>query len=115
MTPEEAHRQARLALGNPALIEEDTRAVWVWRWLEDLRRDLRASLRYVRNRRGLTLLVTSTLAIAIPSTTTVYTLADALLWRPVPFHDADRLVRLRGFGEVGGANPVWALQQDANR
>jgi putative ABC transport system permease protein len=115
MTPEEAHRQARLALGNPALIEEDTRAVWVWRWLEDLRRDLRASLRYVRNRRGLTLLVTSTLAIAIASTTTVYTLADALLWRPVPFHDADRLVRLRGFGEVGGANPVWALQQDANR
>ncbi len=115
MTPEDARRQARLALGNPALIEEDTRAVWVWRWLEDLRRDLRAALRYVRNRRGLTLLVVSTLAIAIAATTTVFTLADLLLWHPVPFKNAERLVRLRGFGEVDGVNPVSALQHDANR
>lgn len=48
MTPDEARRQARLALGNTALIEEDTRAVWVSRWLQDLRRDLRYALRIFR-------------------------------------------------------------------
>ena len=114
MTPGEARRQAHLALGNPALIAEDARAVWVWRWLDDLHRDLRAAVRYARNRRGLTVLVTATLAIAIAATTTVFTLADALLWHPLPFHDANRLVRLRGLGEVGGANPVLALQQNTN-
>ena len=38
MTPEEARRQAMLAFGNVALVKEDTRAVWVWLWLEQLRR-----------------------------------------------------------------------------
>src|SRR3990172_11108215 len=52
MTPDEARRQARLALGNTALIEEDTRAVWVSRWLEDLRRDLRYALRTFRRSPG---------------------------------------------------------------
>ena len=52
MTPDEARRQARLALGNTALIEEDTRAVWVSRWLEELRRDLRYALRIFRRSPG---------------------------------------------------------------
>jgi hypothetical protein len=37
---EEARRLARLKLGNPALVQEDTRAVWVWRWLERVIQDV---------------------------------------------------------------------------
>ena len=37
LTPAEARRRALLAFGNVALVKEDTRAVWMWRWLEELR------------------------------------------------------------------------------
>ena len=52
MTPNEARRQAHLALGNIALIAEDARDVWVSRWLEHLRRDLRYALRIFRRSPG---------------------------------------------------------------
>jgi putative ABC transport system permease protein len=41
LSPEEARYAARRAFGNPALIREQTRAVWTWKWLEQLVRDLK--------------------------------------------------------------------------
>jgi putative ABC transport system permease protein len=40
-------------------------------------------------------LVVTTLAIGIAATTIVFSLADAILWHPLPFRDAGRLVRVR--------------------
>jgi hypothetical protein len=40
-------------------------------------------------------MVILTLATAISATTTVFSLADAILWHPMPFRDPDRLVRVR--------------------
>jgi putative ABC transport system permease protein len=45
MAPEEARRQALLKFGNVTLAKEDTRAVWVWQWLEQLVQDLRHGTR----------------------------------------------------------------------
>ena len=36
MSPDEARRQAILRFGNVTIAREDTRAVWIWRWLEQL-------------------------------------------------------------------------------
>ena len=52
MAPEEARRRAMLAFGNVALIKEDTRAIWVRRWLDDLRQDARYALRSLRKARA---------------------------------------------------------------
>ena len=40
-------------------------------------------------------LVVMTLAIGIAATTIAFSVADAVLWHPLPFADADRLVRVR--------------------
>src|SRR5215472_6560970 len=61
MPPEEARRHAHLTLGNLALIEEDTRAVWVWRWIEDLRRDLGYAARSLRRAPGFAAVIIVTL------------------------------------------------------
>ena len=53
MSPEEARRQARLAFGNVALVQEDARAAWVWTSLEQLRQDLRFGARILTNSPGL--------------------------------------------------------------
>src|SRR6185436_16566470 len=94
MTPDEARRQARLALGNTALIEEDTRAVWVSRWLEDLRRDLRYALRTFRRSPGFAATAVVSLAVGIAAATGVFSIVNAALLNPFPFADINRIVRL---------------------
>ena len=41
MSPEEAERQARIAFGNPTVIEERSREVWQWPTLESIGADVR--------------------------------------------------------------------------
>lgn len=94
MTPDEARRQARLALGNTALIEEDTRAVWVSRWLEDLRRDLRYALRTYRRSPGFAATAVVSLAVGIAAATGVFSVVNAAVLNPFPFADINRIVRL---------------------
>ena len=94
MTPDEARRQARLALGNTALIEEDTRAVWVSRWLEDLRRDLRYALRIFRRSPGFAATAVVSLAVGIAAATGLFSVVNAALLNPFPFADINRIVRL---------------------
>jgi predicted permease len=94
MAPDEARRQARLALGNIALIEEDTRAVWVSRWLEDLRRDLRYALRIFRRSPGFAATAVVSLAVGIAAATGAFSVVNAALLNPFPFADINRLVSL---------------------
>ncbi|HTG88854.1 MAG TPA: ABC transporter permease [Vicinamibacterales bacterium] len=94
MTPDAARRQARLALGNTALIEEDARAVWVSRWLEDLRRDLRYALRTFRRSPGFAATAVVSLAVGIAAAAGVFSIVNAALLNPFPFADIDRIVRL---------------------
>jgi predicted permease len=94
MPPDEARRQARLALGNIALIEEDTRAVWVSRWLEDLRRDLRYALRIFRQSPAFAATAVVSLAVAIAAATGLFGIVNAAILHPFPFADSNRIVRL---------------------
>jgi putative ABC transport system permease protein len=57
-----------------------------------LRDDLRWALRYARRHPIFTLAVTSTLAVSIAAATTAFGLATAVLWRPLPFREAAKLV-----------------------
>src|SRR5436190_16732252 len=61
-----------------------------------MREDVWYALRRLRRRPGVAALVVTTLAIGIAATTIVFSLADAIIWHPLPFRDADRLVRVRG-------------------
>lgn len=54
--------------------------------------DVRWALRYVRRRPIFTLAVSATLAISIAAATSAFGLANAVLWRALPFEDASRLV-----------------------
>jgi putative ABC transport system permease protein len=57
-----------------------------------MRDDVRWAIRYARRRPILALTVTVTLAAAIGAAATAFGLATAVLWRPLPFRDASRLV-----------------------
>ena len=90
--PHEAQRLARVALGGPAQVTEAVRSVHRFRWLEDARQDIRYTLRMIRHRPGFAAAVIATLALGIGATTTIFTVANGVLLRPLPFANPDELV-----------------------
>ena len=99
-SPEEARRQARLALGGPEQVKERCRDARGTRWLEELLQDLRFSVRMLLKNPGFTLVVVATLALGIGANTAIFGLVDALLLRPLPVVKApgELVLLMRGEG-----------------
>jgi putative ABC transport system permease protein len=72
--------------------------MWSWRrltWLDDIARDVRYSWRALRLAPGFAVIAILTLTIGIAANTAVFSVGDALLLRPLPYPDGDRLVAIR--------------------
>lgn len=93
-TNEEAARAARRELGNRTLIEEDTRAVWGWPFIEQLGQDLRYAFRTMAANRLFNLLAIASLALGIGANAAIYSFMDAILLRSLPVPDPQSLVVL---------------------
>ena len=102
----DARNAARRAFGNPTLIKEDVRAVWGWTALEAWLQDLRYGFRLLRRNPGFTLFSVASLGIGIGATVAVFSLFDAIVLRPLPVRDPERLV-VALFGGVGPAGPRY--------
>jgi predicted permease len=104
--PDEARRQARLALGGPEQVKEKCRDARGTRWLEDLLQDVRYALRTFRQRPGFAVVALLVLALGIGATTVMFTVINSVLLRPLAYPEPERLVTLRGhteqFGEFWG-------------
>ena len=79
---------------------------WWFRWLDDARRDLRYAARLLWSEPVFTFTAAISLAIGIGANSTVFTIADALLFRPAPGLAApDRLVDIGGSRAPGRFGP----------
>jgi putative ABC transport system permease protein len=94
LTPEEATRKARIDLGQPATQNETYRAAVGLRLLDELGGDIRYGLRALRHNPGFALTIIATLALAIGASTAVLRVIDRILFRPLPYAHAERLVSL---------------------
>ncbi len=92
MAPEAARRAARLALGGVERTKELHREARSIRWLDDVHRDVQHAVRRLAVDRGLAVTVVLTIGIAIGAATAVFSVVDAVLLRPLPYRDPDRLV-----------------------
>jgi hypothetical protein len=88
-------------------------------WLDDVRRAVSYAARGLARNTGFATAAMVTLALGIGATTAVFSVVNAVLLRPLPYTDGDRLVRItlmptaagsaRLTGALVSANTIFAL------
>jgi len=120
MSQEDASAAARRQFGNALLLEEHGREVWQWAMFDAVLRDLKYAFRQLRRNPGFTVTVLLTLSVAIGANTAVFSMVNALLVRPLPYSEPERLASLmRNYASSGtfdaedGQNgETWELVRD---
>ncbi|MDX2149459.1 MAG: ABC transporter permease [Bryobacteraceae bacterium] len=91
MTETAARRRARLEFGGLEQVKEECRDERRGAWLELLWQDVRMAVRGLGRHRAFTLAALAVLALAIGATTLVFSVVDAIVFRPFPYHAPERL------------------------
>jgi predicted permease len=82
-------------VSNRSLEPKSSSSVRAWRlWLDDIRRDLSYALRGLARTPSFTAAAIVTLGLGIGITTAVFSVVNAVLLEPLPYKDADQLVRV---------------------
>jgi predicted permease len=88
----EAYRRARMEFGGLEQVKEDCREARKGSLLETSMQDARFGVRMLRKNPGFTAVAALTLALGIGASTAVFSLVNAILLKPLPYPEANRIV-----------------------
>jgi predicted permease len=105
MPEPEARAMAHRKFGNMTQTMEEARSTWIARWINEVARDLRHSLRGMRRDPGFTAFTILIAGLGIGASSTVFSVVNAMLLRPLPFRDPGRLVWISNGNELTSTQP----------
>jgi predicted permease len=109
MNPEEARRQAMVRFGGVQQAREQQREARGLPWIDILMQDLRFTFRTLTRDRGFAIVAVLILGLGIGANIAVFSVVNAILLRPLPFHDPQQLVWLAGNNGKGGLSDMTYL------
>ncbi len=107
MPEPEARRAVQRQFGNLTLQQEESREMWIARWLSDFFQDTVFALRTLRKQPGFTAAASLSAALGIGACSMIFGLANHALLRPLPVDEPGRLMSISGrnlrSGRAGGS------------
>ena len=94
MSVSDAQSSAWRSLGSVALVKDQCRDSLGLTLVDDLQREVRHAVRVLARNPGFTTVAVTTLALGLGVNAAIFSLTREVLLRPLPYRDADRLVRV---------------------
>lgn len=113
LSERDAHFAAHKEFGTADAYTESCRDIWQPSWLSGAKRDLFHAARSLRRSPAFTITALFTLALCLAANLTIFSVVDAVLLRPLPYPDSDRLVSLYnrypavGIDRAGSSGPNY--------
>ena len=108
MRHEEAVREAQVEMGSMEALKEDVRDVGWEAALESFMQDVRYGMRMLRKNPAFTGIAVLALALGIGANTAMFSVIEAVLLRPLPYSNANELVRVASTWERGGITTPYS-------
>ena len=112
LSDDEARAVARREFGNVVATEEKFYEASRWMWWDHLRNDVRYALRRIAKDARLTTIVVVTLALGIAANSIIFSAVRAVLLRPLPYQQPERLVQVWDSGPRSGGESDWVSFPD---
>jgi predicted permease len=112
---EEATRRARAEMGSRAAVMDWVRDIGWESRLESIWQDVRYAVRMQRRSPGFAATAILTCALGIGTNLAIFTLADGMLFRPLPYRDPERLVLIQSYSPTRAQAYNMVLRVDVEQ